>query len=394
VFELRSLSRNAINIPESGTLKILEISKNMERKGINVIHLDVGEPMFDTPNEIKKAAIDALNKGLTKYTPSKGIYELRKAILDTYNQKYKLSLNPNKNIIITPGAKFSVFSALLSIVSEGDEVVILTPTWVSYWAPIKYIGGKIVEVDVMNENSDYEEKLKSFISKKTKVLIVNTPNNPTGKVLEKHELKIIRDLSEDYDFYVLVDEIYSFLTYESEFHSILEFNDILDRVVIIDGFSKKYAMTGWRLGYAIGPQEIINLMNKIQQAATTSPTSFVQYAALVVFEYSEKINRKINLMKETFKENRDLAVKLLSEIDNISFNIPQGAFYIFPDISRYYKDSKKFTIDLLEKKHVSVTPGVAFGRGGEGHIRISFSASREALTEGISLIKEFLVGGK
>ena len=394
MFELRSLSRNAINIPESGTLKILEISKNMERKGINVIHLDVGEPMFDTPNEIKKAAIDALNKGLTKYTPSKGIYELRKAILDTYNQKYKLSLNPNKNIIITPGAKFSVFSALLSIVSEGDEVVILTPTWVSYWAPIKYIGGKIVEVDVMNENSDYEEKLKSFISKKTKVLIVNTPNNPTGKVLEKHELKIIRDLSEDYDFYVLVDEIYSFLTYESEFHSILEFNDILDRVVIIDGFSKKYAMTGWRLGYAIGPQEIINLMNKIQQAATTSPTSFVQYAALVVFEYSEKINRKINLMKETFKENRDLAVKLLSEIDNISFNIPQGAFYIFPDISRYYKDSKKFTIDLLEKKHVSVTPGVAFGRGGEGHIRISFSASREALTEGISLIKEFLVGGK
>ena len=394
MFELRSLSRNAINIPESGTLKILEISKNMERKGINVIHLDVGEPMFDTPNEIKKAAIDALNKGLTKYTPSKGIYELRKAILDTYNQKYKLSLNPNKNIIITPGAKFSVFSALLSIVSEGDEVVILTPTWVSYWAPIKYIGGKIVEVDVMNENSDYEEKLKSFISKKTKVLIVNTPNNPTGKVLEKHELKIIRDLSEDYDFYILVDEIYSFLTYESEFHSILEFNDILDRVVIIDGFSKKYAMTGWRLGYAIGPQEIINLMNKIQQAATTSPTSFVQYAALVVFEYSEKINRKINLMKETFKENRDLAVKLLSEIDNISFNIPQGAFYIFPDISRYYKDSKKFTIDLLEKKHVSVTPGVAFGRGGEGHIRISFSASREALTEGISLIKEFLVGGK
>ena len=394
MFELRSLSRNAINIPESGTLKILEISKNMERKGINVIHLDVGEPMFDTPNEIKKAAIDALNKGLTKYTPSKGIYELRKAILDTYNQKYKLSLNPNKNIIITPGAKFSVFSALLSIVSEGDEVVILTPTWVSYWAPIKYIGGKIVEVDVMNENSDYEEKLKSFISKKTKVLIVNTPNNPTGKVLEKHELKIIRDLSEDYDFYILVDEIYSFLTYESEFHSILEFNDILDRVVIIDGFSKKYAMTGWRLGYAIGPQEIINLMNKIQQAATTSPTSFVQYAALVVFEYSEKINRKINLMKETFKENRDLTVKLLSEIDNISFNIPQGAFYIFPDISRYYKDSKKFTIDLLEKKHVSVTPGVAFGRGGEGHIRISFSASREALTEGISLIKEFLVGGK
>jgi len=391
---LRSLSRNAINIPESGTLKILEISKNMERKGINVIHLDVGEPMFDTPNEIKKAAIDALNKGLTKYTPSKGIYELRKAILDTYNQKYKLSLNPNKNIIITPGAKFSVFSALLSIVSEGDEVVILTPTWVSYWAPIKYIGGKIVEVDVMNENSDYEEKLKSFISKKTKVLIVNTPNNPTGKVLEKHELKIIRDLSEDYDFYILVDEIYSFLTYESEFHSILEFNDILDRVVIIDGFSKKYAMTGWRLGYAIGPQEIINLMNKIQQAATTSPASFVQYAALVVFEYREKINRKINLMKETFKENRDLAVKLLSEIDNISFNIPQGAFYIFPDISRYYKDSKKFTIDLLEKKHVSVTPGVAFGRGGEGHIRISFSASREALTKGISLIKEFLVGGK
>ncbi|MEQ9715203.1 MAG: pyridoxal phosphate-dependent aminotransferase [Candidatus Asgardarchaeum sp.] len=391
---MRSLSRNAINIPESGTLKILEISKNMERKGINVIHLDVGEPMFDTPNEIKKAAIDALNKGLTKYTPSKGIYELRKAILDTYNQKYKLSLNPNKNIIITPGAKFSVFSALLSIVSEGDEVVILTPTWVSYWAPIKYIGGKIVEVDVMNENSDYEEKLKSFISKKTKVLIVNTPNNPTGKVLEKHELKIIRDLSEDYDFYILVDEIYSFLTYESEFHSILEFNDILDRVVIIDGFSKKYAMTGWRLGYAIGPQEIINLMNKIQQAATTSPASFVQYAALVVFEYREKINRKINLMKETFKENRDLAVKLLSEIDNISFNIPQGAFYIFPDISRYYKDSKKFTIDLLEKKHVSVTPGVAFGRGGEGHIRISFSASREALTKGISLIKEFLVGGK
>lgn len=391
---MRSLSRNAINIPESGTLKILEISKNMERKGINVIHLDVGEPMFDTPDEIKKAAIDALNKGLTKYTPSRGIYELRKAILDTYNQKYKLSLDPNKNIIITPGAKFSVFSALLSIVSEGDEVVILTPTWVSYWAPIKYIGGKIVEVDVMNENSDYEEKLKSFVSKKTKVLIVNTPNNPTGKVLEKHELKIIRDLSEDYDFYVLVDEIYSFLTYDSEFHSILEFNEIMDRVVIIDGFSKKYAMTGWRLGYAIGPQEIINLMNKIQQAATTSPTSFVQYAALVVFEYKEKINRKINLMKETFKENRDLAVKLLSEIDNISFNIPQGAFYIFPDISRYYKDSKKFTIDLLEKKHVSVTPGVAFGRGGEGHIRISFSASREALTKGISLIKEFLVGGK
>ncbi len=388
---LLKLSSNALNLPESGTMKILELSKSIERKGYKVYHLDIGEPMFDTPKMIKDAAIDAIKKGYTKYCTSKGIFDLRKHVISMYNSQLGLSLDPDENIIMTPGAKFAIYAAILSVLEKDNEMAILTPTWVSYWAVAKFVGATINEVHVMGKTTDaFEETIKASLSKKTKLLIVNSPNNPTGHVLNEREMKVIRDLSIDYDFYILSDEIYDFLTYGVTPHSFLEFKDIFDRTIVVNGYSKKYAMTGWRLGYAIAPKQIIDLMVKIQQAATTSPTTFVQYAALAIYKNWETIEKEVSKMVEQYTKNKELTIKLLSEIDGISVVPPHGAFYAFPDISAYERDSRKFVEKLLEQHHVSVTPGVIFGKGGEGHIRISFAASEENIVEGISRIKKFL----
>lgn len=387
---MKQLSKNAMQLPESGTIKILDLAKTLEREGKKVIHLDVGEPQFDTPEEIKQEAVRSIIDGNTKYTSSRGIFELREAIIRNYNQQYNLDLSPAKNIIITPGAKFAVYAAILSIISKEDHVALLTPSWVTYWAPITFISGKAIDVNVMLNEDDFEEKLKSSINRKTKLLIYNSPNNPTGKVLTKKELKLIHDLSVDYDFFVLADEIYGFLTYNQKFYSILEMSDIFDRLIIINGFSKKYAMTGWRIGYAIGPENLINAMVKFQQAATTCPTSFVQYGTLAVFKYNDILSSKITKMKEIFKKNRDLVIDELSKIPNIRFKVPDGAFYIFPDISMIEKNSYDFVMKLLKAKYVSITPGVFFGDGGEGHVRISFATSKENIIEGINRIKEFI----
>ncbi|MGQ4832392.1 MAG: pyridoxal phosphate-dependent aminotransferase [Candidatus Asgardarchaeia archaeon] len=388
---MKELSPNALNLPESGTIKILEMSKSIEKNGFKVYHLDVGEPMFDTPDIIKNAAIEAIRKGYTKYCTSKGILDLRKNIISKYNEKLGTSLNPDENIVITPGAKFAIYAAILSVLDRNEEMAILTPTWVSYWAAAKFVGATINEIDAMGRTTDiFEEKIKDALSKRTKLLIVNSPNNPTGHVLTEQEMKLIRDLSIDYDFYILSDEIYDFLAYDVTPHSFLEFQDIFDRLIIINGFSKKYAMTGWRLGYAVAPKSIIDLMVKIQQAATTSPTTFVQYAALSIYENWDLMERVVSDMIRQYTKNKELTIKLLSEIDGVTVKPPQGAFYAFPDISTFEKNSEKFVKNLLMAQHVSVTPGSIFGKGGEGHIRISFAASEETIREGISRIKEFI----
>ncbi|RLI65477.1 MAG: pyridoxal phosphate-dependent aminotransferase [Candidatus Asgardarchaeum californiense] len=391
VYVMKKLSDAVMRVPPSGTMTILDAAKALERKGVSVIHLDVGEPHFDTPPEIKDAAIKALENGYTKYTPSRGILELRRAIISEYNSKYNLELSAEKNIIITPGAKFSVYAAILSILGFSEHAIILTPTWVSYWAPMAFVNAQIREVNVMLGSDNFEEKLKESVNRDTKLLIYNSPNNPTGKILSKNELKVIRDLCLDYDFFIIADEIYNFLTYDNrDFISILEFKEIQDRTVVINGFSKKYAMTGWRLGYAVASSFIIDQMVKIQQAATTCPTSFIQFGALAAFNNREKVEHYVNMMKKAYQENRDLVISLLSEIEGVMYYPPEGAFYIFPDISAYTTDSKKFVMKLLEEKHVSTTPGSVFGAGGEGHIRISFATTKEKLKMGLHKIKELI----
>lgn len=381
------LSKRMKKISGSGTIRMLEIAKEREQKGQKVIHLEVGEPDFDTPQHIKDAAIKAMNEGFVKYTSSKGIPELREAIAWDIERRTGAEIKPNQ-VLVTPGGKHSILCAALTLINPGDEVLIPVPVWPSYKDIVNMAEGIPKEVIFEEDYSINEEEIKEAITPKTKVIIINSPNNPTGGALRKEEMKTIVDIVAEKGLYIFSDEIYDSLTYDAYKNiSILSFPELREQMVYFHGFSKTYSMTGWRLGYAVAPPKIVDAMSRIQQNSTTCATSFVQKAAVEALRGPQEC---VEEMRKEYDKRRKVIVNALNQIDGVSCPMPRGAFYVFPNISEYSNDSFQVAEKLLESKGVCLTPGKVFGSNGEGHLRISYAASLEDIREGIKKLEEFL----
>ncbi|MCJ7633263.1 pyridoxal phosphate-dependent aminotransferase [Candidatus Bathyarchaeota archaeon] len=372
-------------VPVSVTLRMAEIARRAETQGKKLVHFELGEPDFTTAKNIIDAAHRVMLQGLTHYEPSRGVPPLLEAIAK-HEEDFGINVNPNKNIIVVPGSKFAIFALLTATIDPGDEVIIVSPSWPSYTDIVNTVGGRPVPVVLNTSLRLNEEGLKNSVSKKTRLVIINSPNNPTGAVLDMKDLKLLRDLAVDRDFLVMSDEIYKMMTYDGARHvSIASLPDMRDRTIVIDGFSKTYAMTGWRLGYAIGDERIISNMVKIQMNTTTCAVSFVQYAAVEALNGSQD---SVHKMLEEYAIRRKIAFKLISEIPGIRCVKPMGAFYLFPDVSSYGKPDTEISESLLERG-VSLTPGTPFGLGGKGHIRISYVTRTDHILEGMKCIKEY-----
>jgi len=374
------VTKRASEIPPFIVMDVLERANELEKAGKNVIHLEVGEPDFDTPECIMEACCKAIKDGKTHYTHSLGLIELREAICEHYFTKYGVNISPDQ-IIITSGtspAMFLLFSALLE---KGDEVIISDPHYACYPNFITFLDGIPVNVNVYEEEGfQYTTgAIKEKISDKTKGIMINSPSNPTGNLLSAERMTAIASLGVP----VISDEIYHGLVYESEEHSILEFTD---NAFVFNGFSKAYAMTGWRLGYLIAPKEYIRPMQKIQQNLFICANSFVQWGGIAALtEAGDDVIR----MKNTFNERRLFIISKLREI-GLGIKVePTGAFYILGNIKRYSTDSYKTAFDILEKAHVGVTPGIDFGKNCEGYLRFSYANSMENIAEGLNRIEKY-----
>jgi len=375
------ISKRAKEITPFIVMDVLDRARAMEHKGINIIHLEVGEPDFDTPQCVKDAACKALEEGHTHYTHSLGNLELREAICKHYFKTYNVSVCPDQ-IVITSGtspAMLLIFSVLLE---EGDQVIISDPHYACYPNFIRFVQGVPVTVPVYEEDGfQYRpEAIKEKIAKKTKAILINSPSNPTGNLLSESRMRAIAEFSP----YIISDEIYHGLVYEGKEHSILEFTD---NAFVLNGFSKLYAMTGLRLGYLIAPKPFVRPIQKIQQNFFISANSVVQIAAITALE---KTGEDVARMKNIYNERRRYMVKRLKEI---GFGItvePTGAFYVFANAKHISKDSYKLAFDILEKAHVGVTPGIDFGNNGEGYLRFSYANSIENIIEGLDRMENYL----
>lgn len=376
------LARRILNLKESGTLKAMNKAKELQSRGVRIIQLDVGEPDFPTPENIVKAAEKALEAGFTHYTPSPGIPELRDSIASKLREENGLDVS-RENIVVSPGSKQAIFYAVMALVDEGDEVIIPTPAWPSYMEIVTVAGGRAKMVPSLPGFSLNIEGIKEAITERTKLIIINSPNNPTGYVANEKEISAVAEVAMDSGVYVLSDEIYEKMIYEGRHISIGSFPGMQERTLTVNGFSKAYAMTGWRLGYIAAPKNLASAINKLQQHTASCPSSFAQKAALEAL----KSETQVSPMVEEFRRRRDYISSALDKIPYFKLTRPAGAFYLFPDISGTNMDSESFCDLLLEKAGVSTTPGGAFG-GYDNHIRISYANSMENLKEAISRIRE------
>ena len=395
------ISERVKNINPSQTLSITAEALKMKREGKKVISFAAGEPDFDTPENIKEKAISAIREGFTHYTTNSGIIELKEAILEKFKKDNKVEYKTSE-IIVSSGAKQCLFNTILTICDPGDEVLLPTPCWVSYTEQIKFAGAVPVFINTYQEEefklsaAQVEEK----ITPRTKLLILNSPNNPTGAVYEQEELKKIAQLLLKYNIYCICDEIYEKLVYDNVKHlSLASLSDeIKEKVITINGVSKSYAMTGWRIGYAAGPEEIIQGMSKIQGHSTSNANSIAQKASV------EALNGKqdtIEEMRKSFDERRKYMVKRLNDIEGISCIRPAGAFYAFPNVSRILERgieyngkrvSNSFDLSnfILKEAEVALIPGSAFE--AEDYLRLSYAASLEDIKEGLDRIEKILKG--
>ncbi|NLB34739.1 MAG: pyridoxal phosphate-dependent aminotransferase [Elusimicrobia bacterium] len=384
------LSRLAQNIAGSSTLEIAAKAKQLKAEGKDVISLSAGEPDFDTPQFIKDACIQALLDGKTKYTPTSGEIELKKAIIQKFEKDNNLSYEANE-IIVSCGAKHSIFNIILCAVEEGDEVIIPAPYWVSYPEMVKAAGAKPVIADTFSTNMKLTpEILLPLINKSTKILILNSPSNPTGGVYSLEELKALAKIILKHNITVISDEIYEHLTYDSDFVSIASISDELKKkTVVVNGVSKAYSMTGWRIGYAAGNSDLISAASRLQSHSTSNPTSFAQYGAIAALS-SPLGKNAIKEMAEKFKTRRDYIYKRICSIPGVQCRKPSGAFYIFPDIREVLrgKTSMEFAKDILEKEYLAIVPGEGFG--APGYIRFSYAASLSDIETGMDRLERYI----
>ena len=372
----------------SVTLSLAARAKELKKQGLDVYSMSVGEPDFDTPQAIKDAAIKALNEGKVRYIASSGLPELKDEIVKKMAENgVKTTAN---NVIVTTGAKLALFETITALCGAGDEVIVLAPYWLSYPEMIKASGAKTITVNTKAENNfaPTKEDLEKAITPNTKLIIVNSPSNPTGAVYSKETLQMIADLAVEHNIMVLSDEIYEKLIYDENIKhiSIASLNDkIADLTITINGFSKAYAMTGWRLGYLVAPTWLAKRISALQSHATSNATTFVQYAAVDALQ--GKADAEVENMVKTFARRRELLCKLLKDIPQISFIEPQGAFYVMCNIAKTRKAAKDFAQELLEQKLLTVIPCESFG--APEYVRLSYACSEEHIIEAIKRLKEF-----
>lgn len=391
------IAKRVSELSESETLQMAKLSRELKALGKDVIDLSLGEPDFDTPEFIKDAAKKALDDGFTKYSPVAGFLDLRKAIAEKFQRDNHLTFSPEQ-IVVSTGAKQSIANAVLALINPGDEVIVPSPYWVSYREMVKMAGGKLVKVNtrLTNEFKLTGEELASVITPKSKLFIFSSPCNPTGAVYSKIELQqLALVLAKNPDIIVISDEIYEYINFIGKHESIAQFDELKDKVIIVNGCSKGYAMTGWRLGYIAAPLEIAKACEKIQGQFTSGTNSIAQRAALAAITGS--LADTIS-MREAFNRRRELVKGLLNKIPGIKCNNPDGAFYFFPDFSYYFgkkykhyeiKNADDLCMFLLYEGNVSIVTGSAFG--DENCVRISYATSDEKLIAAIERIHNTLL---
>lgn len=390
------LSQRVLGLAESETLKMARMARELRAQGHDVISLSLGEPDFDTPDHIKEAAYQALKDGYTKYTPVAGLPELTKAISDKFKRDNDLDYKPEQ-ILVSNGAKQTIYNICQALLDPGDEVVVFAPYWVSYWEIVKLSGGVPVPVyaGVEQDFKPGAEQVAEAITERTKFVLFSSPCNPTGSVFSKDELEAIANVVAQHEnVYIVSDEIYEYINFTGNHISIGSFPQVKDRTITVNGFAKGFAMTGWRLGYMGAPRFITDACTKIQGQVTSGAASFSQKAAVVALTSDLAPTWK---MRDAFRQRRDLVISLLQEIPGIRTNHPQGAFYIFPDVSDFFgKSDGQMTIQnaddfcdyLMSQAFVGMVSGAAFG--DDRCFRLSYAASEEQLREAVRRMKEVL----
>jgi aspartate aminotransferase len=371
-------------VAESGTVKMGNMERELKAKGVKVISFALGEPDFDTPRHIKDAAIEALKGGFTHYTASKGIVELRQAIAEKSKSENGIGCTPDE-VLVTP-TKLGIFETIMAFIGDGDEVIVPDPGWVSYAPMVNLADGKAVNVR-LKEEEDFRmtpEKVQEAITPRTTMILLNSPSNPTGTIMTEADFKGIADLARDHNLLVLTDEIYEKLVYDGKHVSMAALDGMYERTITLNGFSKSYAMTGWRIGWLVAHKDLMKPIDKVQQHTLTCCTSFAQKGALAALRGPQKC---VEDMRAEFLRRRDFMVGRLNSSGLFECRKPSGAFYAFP---RYHlkTPSQQLAEKLLENAHVGMTPGSAFGDGGEGFLRISYANSMDNLKNGMDAVEE------
>jgi aspartate/methionine/tyrosine aminotransferase len=377
-------------VPFSGIRKMMERAQQLDREGKKVIHMEVGRPDFDTPDHIKQAAIRALNDGVVHYTSNYGLPSLRSAIAGKLHRDNGLDFDPLSEIIVTAGANEAIFMALMSTLNPGDEVLVPDPSWLNYFHCISMAGGRAVSVPLREENGfklDPEDVARA-ITPRTRMLLVVTPHNPTGAVLSKDDLKALASLACERNLLVLADEIYEKLIYDgAEHHSIASMPGMWERTLTVNGFSKAYSMTGWRLGYVAGPRELIDILIRVHQYTAVCATSFAQSGAVTAYQGKQDC---VEDMRREFARRRTLILDRLERMRGIECVHPDGAFYVFPSIHGLRRPSEEVATQLLEDALIATVPGSAFGKYGEGYLRLAYSNSYENIDEAMNRMEKIL----
>lgn len=393
---MSGISVKALNISPSATLAIDAKAKAMKAQGIDVVGFGAGEPDFDTPEYIKRAAIEAIEQGKTKYTPASGTLDLKKAIVKKFKDENNLDYTA-ENIVVSNGAKHSLVNAFMALCNPGDEVIIPAPYWVSYPEMVKIADGvpRILNTSEENNFKFTAKELEEAITDKTKVLVLNSPSNPTGMVYTRDELEEIAKVAVKKDIYVISDEIYEHLIYEGKHVSIASLGEeIKNRTIVINGVSKTYAMTGWRIGYCAAPAQIAKVMSNVQSHATSNPNSIAQYATVAALSggYAE-----IEMMRKAFMERRNYMVERMNKINGVSAKLPAGAFYVMMNISKLkgkevfgikINTSDDFSLAFLEGEKVAVVPGRGFG--ADDFVRWSYATGMENIKKGLDRLEDMI----
>ena len=383
-----NLAKRMSRLGTETAFEVLARAKALEAKGKHVVHLEIGEPDFDTPANITEAAIKALQEGYTHYNPAPGMPEVREAIVNEVNRTRKVSFTPD-NVVLTPGAKPIMFFVIMALIEQGDEAIYPNPGFPIYESMINFAGGKAVPMPLLEEN-DFGmdvEGFESLVTDRTKLIIINSPHNPTGGILTRDQLKRIAEVAAERKIWVLTDEIYSRSIYDVPHESITQFPEVMPYLILLDGMSKTYAMTGWRLGYGVMPEEMAKIITKMGINCHSCTSAFAQRA--IIEAYGGPQDEPARMVAE-FRKRREFIVNGLNQIPNVTCKNPTGAFYVFPNISKTGRSSRELENDLLAKAGVAVLSGTAFGKYGDGHLRLSYANSTENIKLALERIAEFL----
>jgi aspartate/methionine/tyrosine aminotransferase len=382
------LADRVVDIGTETAFEVLAKAKALEAKGRDIVHLEIGEPDFDTPDNIRKACADALWGGQTHYGPSAGLIQTREAIAEYIAKDRAVTYGPDE-IVVTPGGKPVIFFTALALLQDGDETIYPNPGYPIYESAIEFAGAKAVPL-VLREEKDFRfdlDELTDKITDRTRLIIINSPQNPTGGVLLEGDLKVIAELAVKNDIMVLSDEVYSKIIYEGEHHTIATFPGMKERTVLLDAHSKTYAMTGWRMGYALCNKVLAERMTKLMTNSVSHVTTFVQFGGIEALKGSQEEAEK---MVKIFRERRDVIINGLNEIDNISCIMPKGAFYAFPNVKKIGMDCHELADYLLTEAGVALLSGTCFGAHGDGYLRLSYANSVENIQKGLARISDAL----